>query len=208
MSYTRTQWAEALLHAIGNTPIQQRTVEFIVAWTEFETAAPPGAAFNLLNTTEPNTPGVVGNFNSAGVKNYDTFAHGILANAKVLANGRYPILYNCLRQNLPFVAVEQINAELSVWGTGPKLASILARMGTADVQQFPGQADNTEWARYLPGLKSDTGIYHSWLQKRAEAGPPLTPEIEIQPHAMLVVQEFERATCFWIDGHAHWRIYP
>ena len=118
MSYTREQWSRAFLAAIGNPSPSQVVVDYVIAWTQFETAGPPQAfaAFNLLNTTEPNTPGVVSNFNTVGVKNYDTFEHGIQANAKVIQNGRYPDLFASLKANK--MPSGDIAHELQVWGTG------------------------------------------------------------------------------------------
>ena len=144
MSYTRKQWWLAELAAIGNPNPSQYVINYGIAWTQFETAAPPGAAYNLLNTTEPNTPGVVSDFNSVGVKNYDTFANGIAANAKVLRNGLYPELNHALVVNdeAALKAPDQaIMQELGKWGTG-HASDIAALAGNAGAllpdQAFPG----------------------------------------------------------------------
>jgi hypothetical protein len=217
--YTRETWSRALLAAIGNTTPDLKVVEWVVAWTLHETTRAPGAAYNLLNTTEPNTPGVVSNFNSVGVKNYDSFEHGIQANAKVLKNSLYPTLLTYLstgdtRLFTPNIAV---NNDLTVWGTGKVLVSINTQLGQGMTDEFPGEAPGvpiaapsvpTAWHKYLPFLRFDTGIAKSWNEGWATYGSPLTIEIHYLQNAELVVQEFEHATCFWISGVAHWRLYP
>lgn len=96
----RYRWSYDLLRAIGNVTPDPRVVRWVRGWTFAETGNPAtGASFNLLNTTEHNTPGVVSNFNDVGVVNYDSYAHGIQANAKVLNNGLYSGLVNALRFN-------------------------------------------------------------------------------------------------------------
>src|SRR6266704_6956203 len=104
MTYTRADWSDALLTAIGNQHSTDYVRHWIESWTQWETTHPPGAAFNLLNTTErwklDGTPFQVTPFNDLGngehVWNYASFADGIAANAKVLRNGRYPELLHAL----------------------------------------------------------------------------------------------------------------
>ena len=121
MTYSRAQWSSDFLKAIGNSNPNPQTVAWVVGWSAFETGCCNGASYNLLNTTEPNTPGVVSNFNSVGVKNYATYADGIGANAKVVQNGLYPELARALQTNNlnalanPDSAIQQ---ELGKWGTG------------------------------------------------------------------------------------------
>lgn len=101
MSYTRAQWATDLLHAIGNANPTPNVVQWVVSWTQAETAPPSnsyqGATFNLLNTTQPATGATT--FNSIGVKNYTSYAQGIQANADTLRNGYYPDLLRALQTN-------------------------------------------------------------------------------------------------------------
>lgn len=122
-SFTRAQWATSLLEAIGNILPREEVLRFVIGWTVEETR-PPGARFNLLNTTEP-WPGAT-NYNKVGVKNYRTYNDGIGANAKVLDNGLYPDLFRALRFNdasalgmngsrSPSAGVR---ADLSIWVSG------------------------------------------------------------------------------------------
>jgi hypothetical protein len=144
MNYTRKEWSSAFLAAIGNANPDPYILGYVIAWTQFE-SSPPGAAYNLLNTTEPNTPGVVSDFNSVGVKNYDSFEHGIEANAKVLQNGLYSEMFKALKDNndIALKAPDQaIIHELGIWGTG-HAADIAARANNTGSllpdQPFPGE---------------------------------------------------------------------
>src|SRR6266567_4003040 len=142
--------SEALLTAIGNQHSTDYVRHWIESWTQWETTHPPGAAFNLLNTTESWKPDGTAyhatDFNSVGVKNYASFADGIQANAKVLRNGRYPELLHALVNNdeaalkNPNAAIQ---AEIDLWGTHhgldiAALASDLANLRFAE--PFPGDA--------------------------------------------------------------------
>lgn len=148
MSYTRGQWARDFLRAIGNSNPSPETVNWVAAWTNFETACCGGASYNLLNTTEPNTPGVVSNFNGVGVKNYNNYQNGITANAKVIRNGYYNTLASALQTNnasLLYSNNPSINQELGVWGTGGKQGAIasLAQNPNAFINQAFGGSPMT-----------------------------------------------------------------
>ncbi len=149
-SFTRAQWATALLNAIGNANPLQETIGFVVGWTVEETA-PPGARYNLLNTTEPWPDST--NFNSIGVKNYASFQDGIAANAKVLENGLYNDLVRALRFNdihalgtTTHNPTPGVRADLSIWVSGRPnrnidqyLRNIYGSMGRGnDVFQYGG----------------------------------------------------------------------
>src|SRR6266567_2852413 len=153
MTYTRADWSDALLTAIGNTKPTDYVRHFVEAWTQFE-SSPPGAAYNLLNTTEPWKPDgtafQVTPFNDLGggihVWNYASFHDGIMANAKVLRNGRYPELLHAL-VNIDEVALHipspALQAEIDLWGTHhthdiANLAFDLTSLRFAE--PFPGDA--------------------------------------------------------------------
>ena len=217
MSYTRRDWAVSYLHGLWNLNPDEKTIEWVVAWTMFETATGANAAqYNLLNTTEPNTPGVVSDFNSAGVKNYDTFEHGIAANVKVTENGYYPTTLSLLRANSIVNANENqvlgVNKELTTWGTGSKYGEILSIMGQGLSDTFPGNKPIVSvidelWTQWISDISTNTGIYTSWKMQPNKYGSPLTRENHMDAHSMIVIQEFERSTCFWVNGNAHWRVY-
>lgn len=146
MAYTRQEWAQAFLTAIG-APITTLNTNWVIAWTQYETSCCGGASYNLLNTTEGNTPGVVSNFNTVGVKNYDSFANGIGANAKVLQNGLYPNVLAALRSSDQSALCSPggaIQSQLGTWGTGNAQA-IAAAACSGNVngsQSFTGSATN------------------------------------------------------------------
>ena len=152
MTYTRADWSDALLTAIGNQHSTDYVRHWIESWTQWETTHPPGAAFNLLNTTESWKPDGTAyhatDFNSVGVKNYASFADGIQANAKVLRNGRYPELLHALVNN-DETALKNPSAEmeheLSVWGTGhgADIAKLAGELGSLKgLEPFPGQINS------------------------------------------------------------------
>lgn len=152
MSYTRAQWSTDLLAAIGNVNPAGFTLAFVIGWTRQESqpeSQGPVAAYNLLNTTEPNTPGVVSDFNPAGVKNYDTYADGIQANAKVLQNGLYGSLLAALVgddvlalgsiTNTPSQGVQD---NLATWGTHnwQGILQLAQQSDTLGKEKFSGDA--------------------------------------------------------------------
>src|SRR5258708_4439298 len=144
MSYTSEHWAQGCLKAMGNPNPSPQCINWVASWTNFETSCCGGASYNLLNTTEPNTRGVVSNFNGVGVKNYNSYASGVGANAKVINNGYYNTLAQALKTNntgLLYSNNAAINQELSVWGTGAvqnSIASAAQNPGSLLSQAFGG----------------------------------------------------------------------
>lgn len=132
---TKQQWAEDLLAALGNQNPDQAQIEFVSAWEHAESGASGGAQNNPLNTEEQNTPGVQSLFNPAGVVNYDTYQHGIQAEAKVLNNGLYPDLLAALQQ--PGASSD---AALGIPGGNPSagVQQNLLTWGTSDWQTIYG----------------------------------------------------------------------
>lgn len=227
MSYTRRDWSIAFLNKIGNSNPTEKTILWVIAWTHAETTSPPGAQYNLLNTTEPNTPGVVSDFNSVGVKNYDTFEHGVQANAKVLQNGFYPTLFNYLKNNSPGLYAElhdgEINRQLSTWGTGPVQASISSGAKNPTNDSFPGtgprieasndtlEKDSDALAEYRAMIKDlpVLGIGKAWYEEYKKGiyhGPALTTEFT---RSGKVYQYFAGATAIYNkkDNTTNWHPY-
>jgi hypothetical protein len=206
MTYTRQQWTVAFIQGAGNNNPSPDVIKWVQSWTQMETGFPPSAAYNLLNTTEPNTPGVVSDFNSAGVKNYDTFAHGIQANTKVLANGLYPVLNASIKDNdiHALQTSSSINDELDIWGTKRVQATI--NNLTPNNDSFPGDiimvTDNSlaEMEYSACGKKWwNSGIQQSWLQSYIAGifyGPALCDEYSADGNK---VQHFAGGTCKWND---------
>ena len=144
MSYTREQWARALLQELGNSNPDPGTVSWLIGWTDWETSEPPGAAYNLLNTTQ-DEPGAsaFNHFGSQGqysVKNYQNFQQGIDANITALKNGDYPALEQALAGNdlATLENSQAVNGEIATWGTGKSGAQIESLAGQQANQPFPG----------------------------------------------------------------------
>lgn len=142
MSYTRSQWAVAFLNSLGNKNPTGNTIDWVVAWTDFETSGPGGGgANNLLNTTQPGFGGSPIPGQSAGVMNYPSFSQGVQANAKVLQNGLYPNLLAAL-QNDNYAALTNgsVYRDLSTWcggcAYGPNITN-LANAPWGVNQAFP-----------------------------------------------------------------------
>jgi hypothetical protein len=121
--YSREDWCEAFLVAIGNTSPVQNVLDWVIMWTAYE-SSPPGALYNLLNTTQ-RMPGST-DFNSVGVQNFVDFTQGITANKVVLFNGYYPHLADALVHNdqykLGFNGSKTVDPnilhELNIWCGG------------------------------------------------------------------------------------------
>jgi hypothetical protein len=139
MTYTREQWSIEVLHILGNTSPSQDIINWLTAWTLFETNAGSGASYNLLNTTlkmEGST-----DFNSVGVQNFISFEQGISANAATISNGFYSTIFSCLKDNNAKTLMNvnlQVDNELTKWGTGPVQRNIIASMGRGLKDQFQG----------------------------------------------------------------------
>lgn len=150
MSYTRKEWADALLAGLGNTSPSPEVENWLIGWTDFETSSPPGAAYNLLNTTQAE-PGATA-FNHFGpngeysVKNYTDFNQGIQANITALRNGYYPVLEQALASNdfHTLVSSGAITNELGTWGTGKSGATIETAAGRGANQSFSGVATGVQ----------------------------------------------------------------
>lgn len=202
--YTVQAWATALLNKLGNTSPLSSTVEWVASWCLHETTPNThGAMYNLLNTTEHNTPGVVSDFNSVGVVNFDTFEHGIEANAKVLQNGLYPNLLAALKTN-KFIPENTLlyDNELETWGTGAVYFEIVTEEGKGLSDLFPGdilvwsQLD-TETFQAVERADTSTGIATSWLAAQRAGfhyGPALCKEFQIGDFSY---QYFAGGFCVW-----------
>ncbi len=131
MSFTRAQWSRDMLISAGNTSPTQTSIDFVVGWSVHETNTNSGARYNLLNTTL-RVDSTDTDFNSVGVKNFASYALGTDANARTLANGRYPKLYLALATNDANALLSpttEMRSELGVWGTGGSAAGSFVNLG-------------------------------------------------------------------------------
>lgn len=122
MSYTRYEWIQDLNHALGNEHPTHEVEEFLLGWTFIE-SSPPGAMYNLLNTTEKAHGST--DFNSIGVQNFTSYAQGIDTTAFLLRNSPfYNALYRAIRDNdikaLGYGATmsNEVSQDLQIWVSG------------------------------------------------------------------------------------------
>lgn len=111
---------EKILNGIG-APVSPENLRLLDAWSRAE--GMPANANNPLATTEGNTPGVVGNHNSVGVKLYADEDTGAQATVKTLLNGRYDHIVAAMRAS--DLSAAAIGIQNSPWGTGGLVRQIL-----------------------------------------------------------------------------------
>lgn len=142
-TYTREDWARALLQALGNSNPTRDDVNFVINWTTQEdNQTQPG--FNLLNTTQPLN-GSTGTGTQGNIQVYRSFADGIQATAQTIENGNYPILWADLKDNNTqdlFAGSSEVQKEMGVWGTGWKSWYSQTPSPTILAQQEPGTMTN------------------------------------------------------------------
>lgn len=121
--YSRYEWIQDLNRALGNEYPLPETEEFLLGWTFVETNRPPGAMYNLLNTTEQAHGST--DFNNAHVQNFTSYAQGIDTNAALLRNSPfYRSLYLAIKNNdihaLGYGSAmsPDVSADLQVWVSG------------------------------------------------------------------------------------------
>ncbi len=213
MNYTRWQWCYALLRNIGNRYPTSQTLAWVIAWTKLE-SMPPGASYNLLNTTQ-REPGST-DFNSVGVQNFVSFTQGIQANTQVLENGLYNNLLQALHTNTLVLPLPlQIDQELNTWCGGCNYGPAIAQhLGQGANDLFPGDASNffKQLQFYdlwnASGLRNTTGIFkaclNAFLNHGVNFGMPTHDEIittdwqgnkrAIQPGSHGLHAEYDYAT--------------
>lgn len=163
MSYSRYQWIQDLVHALGNEHPLPEVEEFLLGWT-FVESSPPGAMYNLLNTTERAHGST--DFNSAHVQNFTSYAQGIDTNAALIRNSPfYRNLYLALKNNdikaLGYGASmsESVSQDLQIWVSGqpngdsqyPIAVRNASNKGSGDL--FPGNKYTRE--QLIAMLKED-----------------------------------------------------
>jgi len=116
----RTQFAHDVLAGL-NLPATSENVRALVAWQQAEGTK---AQFNPFATTQ-SWDGA-SNFNSVGVKNYESYADGVAATVKTMKNGFYEGVLDALRAGNSAEAVGRAVAA-SPWGTGESMLRVLAK---------------------------------------------------------------------------------
>ena len=92
-TYTREEFAKALLDDLGLEPRKQRLTA-IVAWASTENTL---ADFNPLATTKTMPGSTDFNDNVPPVQNYESFQQGVSATVATLENGYYQRVLDALR---------------------------------------------------------------------------------------------------------------
>jgi hypothetical protein len=207
MSFTRTQWAQDLLHALGNGQPSVLVTNFIVGWTCFETLTDQGAKYNLLNTTQPLPGSTFFNDlgNGIGVQNYLSYQDGLKANKITLVNGYYPDIVAMLLGNT-YYFTDAMQQQLTKWSGGTPYGSNFVSVGsgrggdtftyggtptpvpppvfTPSANQRKAGVDQwiAPWLRWnLPSPPTGSGIFNLWLGyliRGHNLGPPLTWEYD------------------------------
>jgi hypothetical protein len=115
---TPKSWADALLKA-GGWPVTAANEQSLIAWSIQEGG---GGTYNPLNTTEQGF-GATGTLNSAGVKDYPSWADGISATVATLQGGAYTTIVSDLKSGNGIG--QNASDELAdSWGTGTWEVSI------------------------------------------------------------------------------------
>jgi hypothetical protein len=108
-------WAVGIL-AAGGWPLTPSNVAGLNAWIACEGGTGHN---NPMNTTQSG-PGATGDFNSVGVKIFDTPTNGVLATVATIRNGHYPYIIRALAQGKLGSALRrdaQVAANIGTWGT-------------------------------------------------------------------------------------------
>lgn len=115
---TDKNFYEKLLKELG-APVSDENMKFLYAWRQAEGKA---GKYNPFNTTHkmPNST----NFNSVGVKNYQSIEDGLYATIKTLKNGRYNCIVDGLKNDIGAAQIAKCES-LKVWGTGDLVAKVV-----------------------------------------------------------------------------------
>jgi hypothetical protein len=116
---TDTEFYQTLLKSL-DAPVTSENMKFLLAWRQAEGK---GGKNNPFNTTW-DLPGST-DFNSVGVKNYETPRDGLVATVKTLKNGKYDCILNGLRKDMGADRISRCES-LKTWGTGDLVAKVVS----------------------------------------------------------------------------------
>lgn len=193
MSYTRQQWVTDVLKGLGNTNPSQALVNWVIGWTNYETAVGQSAAYNLLNTTQKATGAT--DYNSVGVKNYTSYSQGIQATVQTLSNGLYPQLLNDLKTgNInDLISSPLVTHEIGIWGTGKSGARIAQASNHGAQDVFSGVSTGTPIGNVVNTAQQATGAVFALLGLAGSNSVNKTglqigqlPSISLSPNASVV----------------------
>ena len=106
-----------VLSCVGAKPTKDN-MSFMYAWRQAEGGK---ATNNPFNTTQKMAGAT--NYNSVGVKNYQTQGDGIQSTCKTLKNGRYNDIIDGLKNDVGLFELSRMKG-LKTWGTGALLAKV------------------------------------------------------------------------------------
>jgi hypothetical protein len=119
-SYTRLDYVMASLQGLNFNP-SQYVQDWMVCWTQFESAVPNAASYNLLNTTQPEN-GSYGGGRQGNIQWYPNMQVGATGFSDTIIQPQYSTLELAINQNdentLAMAGSNQIAQELNTWGTG------------------------------------------------------------------------------------------
>lgn len=133
---TLGSWAKSLLRALG-APASSSNIAAVSGWENQEGG---GGAYNPLNTTYDLPPD--SDFNTIGVKNYNSWGQGIRATVDTLKGG-YPGIVGSLRSGQG-LSGPGVSGDLSTWSGG----------GYSSVSPASAQMENTVRGPNGPGVSA------------------------------------------------------
>jgi hypothetical protein len=114
---TDDDFYKEVLSCVGAKPTKDN-MSFMYAWRQAEGGK---ATNNPFNTTQKMAGAT--NYNSVGVKNYQTQGDGIQSTCKTLKNGRYNDIIDGLKNDVGLFELSRMKG-LKTWGTGDLLAKV------------------------------------------------------------------------------------
>lgn len=135
-----------ILRGVG-APVTPENVRFMNAWTQAEGGS---AENNPFNTTQGGA-GVLGNYNSVGVKRFATPMAGIQATIDTLKNGHYAPILAALHSGKSAIADAEAEAQ-TPWGTGSLILKVLGGKVTGGTPTPPANAAGLAAALQNGGL--------------------------------------------------------
>jgi hypothetical protein len=114
---TDDDFYKEVLSCVGAKPTKDN-MSFMYAWRQAEGGK---ATNNPFNTTQKMAGAT--NYNSVGVKNYQTQGDGIQSTCKTLKNGRYNDIIDGLKNDVGLFELSRMKG-LKTWGTGALLAKV------------------------------------------------------------------------------------
>lgn len=209
---TRRDWALAFLAGLGK-PSTDHNVIAILTWirSEFGRSAPIPAHWNPLATTrdlKPNTE-----YNSVGVRNYETFDQGVRASVETLEldeRGYAGILGALNEGDDPRKVIDAIRA--SVWGSHPSESMLsyvyaheameagLSIAGGEVAHPVPPAVGHPAWPGVLLRDRTEDHGTETWQERMRDRGWTIAVDDVYGPQSARVCAAFQREKALGVDG--------